>query len=248
MSFVVSVKQTTMASLAAPLPASTVVLVRPDDNGGFEVFMNRRPDNMQTYAGVYVFPGGCVEEADCSPDMLTLTRGLAPAEAQAALKSELAPEVCMGHWVAAVRELFEEAGIHFFVSAAGTALLKEGNLARRLLTKRAALQTRRLTLLSLLSAEGLCCDLGSLSYFSHRITPEHYKIRFDTRFFLAALPAQQTPLPISEEVAESLWIRPQAALDRSPSGEFPMMPPTLAVLRTLAEQGSWQSVRATFKV
>jgi 8-oxo-dGTP pyrophosphatase MutT (NUDIX family) len=237
-----------MASPTVPLPASTVVLVRPDDRGGFEVFMNRRPENMQTYAGVYVFPGGCVEEADCSPDMLALTRGLAPAEAQAALKSELEPEICMGHWVAAVRELFEEAGIHFFVSAADSALLKPGDLARRLLTKRSAVQTGQLTLSSLLNAEGLCCDLGNLSYFSHRITPEHYKIRFDTRFFLAALPAQQTPLHLSEEVAESLWISPQAALNRSLSGDFPMMPPTLAVLRSLAEQGSWQGLRAVFKV
>jgi hypothetical protein len=87
-----------------------------------------------------------------------------------------------------------------------------------------------------------------LTYFSHRITPEHYKIRFDTRFFLAALPAQQMPLHSSEEVAESLWISPEDALDRSASEHFPMMPPTLAVLRMLAEQGSWQALRTAFKV
>ena len=237
-----------MAQPAIPLPASTVVLVRPDERGGFEVFMNRRPENMQTYAGVYVFPGGCVEQADCSPEMAALTDGLAPAEARATLESNLAPEVCLGHWVAAVRELFEEAGIHFFTSVYGPRILDDEKLLQRLLPKRSALQTGRMTLPDLLNSEQLRCYLGGLTYFSHRITPEHYKIRFDTRFFLAALPAQQIPLHSSEEVAESLWIGPQAALERSPSGNFPMMPPTIAVLRRLAEQGSWQALRATFKV
>jgi len=237
-----------MAQPAIPLPASTVVLVRPDERGGFEVFMNRRPETMQTYAGVYVFPGGCVELVDCSPEMLALTHGLAPAEARTTLESDLAPEVCLGHWVAAVRELFEEAGIHFFTAVDGPRILDHAKLLQRLLPKRSALQTGRLTLPDLLNSEQLRCYLGGLTYFSHRITPEHYKIRFDTRFFLTALPAQQIPLHFSEEVAESLWISPQAALERSPSGKFPMMPPTIAVLRRLAEQGSWQALRATFKV
>lgn len=245
------VQQTNQKFMAEPailLPASTVVLVRPDQQGGFEVFMNRRPEKMHTYAGVYVFPGGCVEQADYSREMLALTQGLAPAEARATLKSDLEPEVCLGHWVAAVRELFEEAGIHFFVGAEGSAISDGMSLVHRLLPKRSALQTGQLTLPDLLNSELLRCDLSGLTYFSHRITPDHYKIRFDTRFFLAALPAHQEPLHSSEEVIESLWITPQAALDRSPSGNLPMMPPTLAVLRMLAEQGSWQALGSAFKV
>ncbi len=237
-----------MPEPAIPLPASTVVLVRRDQQGAFEVFMNRRPEKMQTYAGVYVFPGGCVEQADYSGEMLALTQGLAPSAARAALKSDLDPEVCLGHWVAAVRELFEEAGIHFFVGAEGAPISDAAGLVQRLLSKRSALQTGELTLPDLLSSELLRCDLSGLTYFSHRITPDHYKIRFDTRFFLAALPAQQEPLHFSEEVTESLWITPQAALDRFPSGNFPMMPPTLAVLRMLAEQRSWHALRSAFKV
>ncbi|MGH7929717.1 MAG: NUDIX hydrolase [Candidatus Binatia bacterium] len=237
-----------MAEPAVPLPASTVVLIRCDEHGGTEVFMNLRPQKMQTYAGVYVFPGGCVEAADCSLEMLALTQGLAPAEARATLNSDLEPELCLGHWVAAVRELFEEAGIHFFVSADGARVLDQEYLLQRLLPKRSALQAGQLTLAGLLNSEQLRCDLGALTYFSHRITPEHYKIRFDTRFFVAALPARQMPLHSSEEVAESLWIRPQAALDCFQSGNFPMMPPTLAVLRILAEQRSWQALCAALKL
>jgi 8-oxo-dGTP pyrophosphatase MutT (NUDIX family) len=237
-----------MTQVAIPLPASTVVMVRPDEDGEFEVFMNRRPEKMQTYAGVYVFPGGCVELSDYSSEMITLTQGLAPVDAKAVLRSDFDPEVCLGHWIAAVRELFEEAGIHFFVGPAGSETQDQKSLTDRLLRKRGALQTSQLTFPALLSSEFLRCDLSALRYFFHRVTPEHYKVRFDTRFFVAALPAQQKPLQVSEEVAESLWIRPQAALDRYPSGSFPMMPPTLAVLRMLTEQKSWHALRARFKL
>ena len=43
-----------MAPPVIPHPASTVVLVRPDATDGFEIFMNRRPDKMDVYAGIYV--------------------------------------------------------------------------------------------------------------------------------------------------------------------------------------------------
>ena len=104
-----------MAQTAIPQPASTVVLARPDDRGAFEIFMNRRPEKMDTYAGIYVFPGGRVEDTDWSEKTLELVTGMSPIEAQHILGGESEPARCLGHWVAAVRELFEEAGIHMFV-------------------------------------------------------------------------------------------------------------------------------------
>ena len=232
-----------------PQPASTVLLVRPDDGEGFEVFMNRRPDKMNVYAGIYVFPGGRVESSDRSPQMLRLTLGLTAAEAQQQLGGELGAELCLAHWVAAVRELFEEAGIYFFVPPSGALNDSAGEeLTRRLAGKRAALQDGTVEFSSLLSAENLCCDLSRLVYFFHRITPEHYPVRFDTRFYLAALPRQQTPLHSSEEVSESLWISAATALERLQSGTFPMMPPTVAVLRTLAGHGSWNALTKAFRL
>jgi 8-oxo-dGTP pyrophosphatase MutT (NUDIX family) len=240
---------TEMAQVATPLPASTVVLIRPDDHGKFELYINRRPDRMDTYAGVYVFPGGRVEQSDYSTAMMGLTRGLTPREAQRKLRAEVDPEICLAYWVAAVRELFEEAGIHFFVSgnSVGAASLPD-ELAARVTRKRAALQQGEISLADLLSAEGLYCDVSQLSYFFHRITPEHYAVRFDTRFYLASLPANQNPLHASEEVSESLWIAPEAALERAQAGEFRMMPPTLAVLRSLSGYGSWDELRKNFNL
>ena len=213
--------------------------------------MNRRPDQMGTYAGVHVFPGGRVEESDYSADMLAITRGLTPDQAQQKLGSESAPELCLAYWVAAVRELFEEAGIHFFFlsgdAGASTQALPEDCCAR-LAEKRAALQLGEVTLAGLLLAEGLYCDVTQLNYFFHRVTPEHYAVRFDTRFFLAALPPKQVPLHASEEVSESLWIAPDAALERAEAGDYRMMPPTLAVLRNLSSHRSWDEVRKAFNV
>jgi 8-oxo-dGTP pyrophosphatase MutT (NUDIX family) len=235
-----------MAEPVTPNPASTVVLVRSDTDGGVELFMNRRPHNMETYAGVYVFPGGSVEAQDGSEAMLSLTRGLSPAHAQRLLGADLTPEFCLAHWVAAVRELFEEAGVHFFVDANGGALAqgRQQVLGR----KRKALQRSELDFLTLLQSEQLHCDVAPLIYFYHRVTPEHYTIRFDTRFYLAALPAGQTPLHDSEEVAESLWINAEEALERSAGGKFPLMPPTIAVLRTLTEHRSWRELTAAFSL
>jgi 8-oxo-dGTP pyrophosphatase MutT (NUDIX family) len=230
-----------------PLPASTVVLVRPKDTGGFEIFMNRRPEEMDTYAGIHVFPGGRVEPADCSAAMLELTQGLTPAEAQQKLGGELEPERCIGHWVAAARELFEEAGIYLFApqNKAQSDSARQ-NLPERLAERRALLQRGDINLAALLASERLYCDLSQLNYFFHRVTPEHYPVRFDTRFYLAALPAEQTPLHSSEEVAESIWISPSDALERSQLDDFPMMPPTIAVLRSLSIHGSWNALGEVF--
>ncbi|MGH7887158.1 MAG: hypothetical protein ACREPG_04790, partial [Candidatus Binatia bacterium] len=189
------------------MPASTVVLVRPVPAGGVEIFMNRRPDKIAVYAGIYVFPGGRVEKSDYSPEMLGLTQGLTSVEAQQKLGGTLEPELCVGHWVAAVRELYEEAGVHFFIPQNGAAdTAAEAVLSERLAVQRARLQQGAIDLATLLAAESLCCDLARLRYFFHRVTPEHYPVRFDTHFYLAALPPRQTPLQSSEEVSESLWI------------------------------------------
>jgi 8-oxo-dGTP pyrophosphatase MutT (NUDIX family) len=238
-----------MAQTAIPYPASTVVLARPAPSGGFEIFMNRRPEKMDTYAGVYVFPGGRVEESDWSPAMLQRVQGLSAAEAQQILSSDLQPERCLGHWVAAVRELFEEAGIQLFEHQNGASNGSAHKiLFERLSEKRSSLQLGTIDFAGLLQSEGLICDLRRLSYFFHRVTPDYFSVRFDTRFYLAALPADQAPLHASEEVSDSLWVTPQGALDRHAAGDFPMMPPTLAVLRILAAHDTWTVFSAAYRL
>src|SRR5262245_35106350 len=237
-----------MTDVINPTKASTIVVVRPDSNGGIEVLMTQRRSEMQFLCGFLVVPRGGVEEEDCSEKMLTLCRGLTRSEAQKILGADIGPEMCLGHWVAAVRELFEETGIHFFIHENGMAPdVAQKDIAERLSEKRRRLSNPFL-LTHLLESEKLFCDLGRLAYLFHRITPAKYSVRFDTRFYLAALPANQTPLTSSEEVSESLWIAPEAAIEAAVSGKFPMMPPTLIALRTLAEHGSWQNLCSAFRL
>lgn len=236
-----------MAQFATPRPAATVVLIRPSAAGRFETYINRRPEGMEAYGGVCVFPGGRVEEGDCSPAMLKLARGVSAAEAQKKLAVDWAPEVCLSYWVAAARELFEEAGVHFFYPEDATANAPlPVETSRRLAARRAEIQSGQIQLAELLGSEKLCCDVARLIYFFHRVTPEHYPVRFDTRFFLAVLPEHQSPLHSSEEVTESFWIAPGVALERAAEGEFRMMPPTLAVLRALDAQSSWDDLCSAF--
>jgi len=140
-------------------------------------------------------------------------------------------------------------GIHFFVPQQSESVtLEAGDLLTRLALKRSELQQGKYDLPTLMAAERLYCDVGRLNYFFHRITPEHYPVRFDTRFYLAALPLGQSPLQSSEEVSESLWLSPKAALDRGQAGTLPMMPPTIAVLQSLFKYDSWTSLCRVFQL
>jgi 8-oxo-dGTP pyrophosphatase MutT (NUDIX family) len=82
-------------TVAAPVPASTVALLR-DVDGGVEVCMLRRPARSSFAAGAFVFPGGAVDAADGTGDR--------------------------AYAVAAVREVLEEVGILIGGPAPGSAL------------------------------------------------------------------------------------------------------------------------------
>ncbi|MGH7809770.1 MAG: NUDIX hydrolase, partial [Candidatus Binatia bacterium] len=98
-----------------------------------------------------------------------------------------------------------------------------------------------------LEAEKLLCDLGGLSHFSTWKTPAHVSMRFDTRFFVAALPPGQAPLATSREVAHSVWLTPDRAMQQFDRGELPLIFPTFVALRTLADFDTLESVLKEFR-
>ncbi len=231
-----------MNQIIKPRQAATVILLRESDPKGFEVFLTRRPDAMPFLGGMYCFPGGVVSKDDWSPRMIERCRGLAPEQARKIAGARFSPRQALGFWVAAVRELFEEVGILLAVDSCGTAILP-GKLCEK---HRAAIDGSS-TFLSLLQDEDLYCDLSSLVYFSHWQTPAQNALRFDTRFFIAALPRRQTPLETSEEVTHSIWLSPDLAMQRYGRGELPMIFPTFTSLRTLADFETVESVMKEFR-
>ena len=229
--------------------ASTVVLLRPDEDGSFEILLTRRPPEMQFLGGFYVFPGGTVHKDDYSTKALERCRGLAANDAQKILGNRHDPELALGHWVAGVRELFEEVGVLLCESRSGGPIELLDEMTRaKFETKRQAIVRGKLGFGEFLESEGLLCDLSSIIYFFHRVTPEFYPMRFDTRFYLASLPAHQTALSRSEEVTHAVWIKPAEALAEVYHNDFPILPPTTTVLEDLAGIHTWEELRAKYRL
>ena len=223
-----------------PRDASTVVLLRPDAQGGFEILLTRRPEEMRFLGGFYVFPGGTVHRDDYSATTLRRCRALAGDAARRILGSRHDPDQALGHWVAVVRELFEEVGVLLCVTESGAVVdLSTDAAKRRIESKRQQVVKKQLDFGAFLESENLYCDLSRAISFDHWVTPEIYSLRFDTRFYVAALPQHQVPLARSEEVTHSLWIKPAAALSRMDRRDFPILPPTTTVLNELARLPTW---------
>ena len=105
-----------MQMSVVPRKAAAVVLVRPSPaangpDGLAEVFLTRRPETMAFAGGNFVFPGGKLDPTDFAQENLILTRGMEAERAASILGDGESPERSLALWLAAIRELFEEAGI-----------------------------------------------------------------------------------------------------------------------------------------
>ncbi len=215
-------------------PAATLLLVR-DGAAGLEVFMVRRPSTAD-FGGMYVFPGGKVDAADT--ELASCCLGLDEAQACARLGVS---EGGLAYWVAAIRESFEEAGALLAyraenpAQAAALVNFQDAEADRHFAALRHQVHQAELSLLTLCQQEGLCLATDQVHYFSHWITPKGVGRRYDTRFFVAALPPGQTTAHHAEELTDSCWVTPVQALQAHAAGHWPMIHPTLVTLRTIAE-------------
>ena len=205
------------------------MLVR-DGHDGLEVFMLRRNLNSDFVGGAYVFPGGAVDEADRHADLEAVCEGRSDDQASALLDVE---QGGLAYWVAAIRESFEEAGVLLAYDADGKVIdLHDPEVADRFTRHRAAVDRGEQRLIEVCRIEHLRLAVDGMHYFSHWITPEGAVRRYDTRFFVAAAPPEQTPLHDDREVIENLWIRPADALERYERGSFDMIFPTIKTLES----------------
>ena len=235
--------------MVQPRNASTVVLLRPATGGKFEILLTRRPPQMRFLGGYYVFPGGAVHQDDYSTKVLGRCCGLSGNDARKILGTVHDPEQALGHWVAVARELFEEVGVLLCVHENGEDIDgRDQRTKDRIELKRQAIVKNQLDFGAFLASENLFCDLAQVIYFDHWVTPEIYSMRFDTRFYIAKLPQNQTPLTCSEEVTDSLWVAPQHALSRIDRRDFPLLPPTTTVLAELGQISTWNELQSRFRL
>jgi 8-oxo-dGTP pyrophosphatase MutT (NUDIX family) len=116
--------------------------------------------------------------------------------------------------VTAARELFEETGIWLGAPPADAA------------TRRRALLAGEIAFASLLAEAP--AELEKLVWTSHWITPTPVPKRFDTYFFVAAVPRDAEATLEGDECADLRWLAPEAAL-----AELDMVFPTIKNLEAL---------------
>ena len=201
---------------AEPKPAATAVLLRQGPSEA-EVLLLQRHHSSGFVPGAYVFPGGRVDAADHGVSWPGGT-------------SEPSTE----YWVAAVREVFEETGVLLARDGESEWAL-DAATDPGMQAWREALLLEQASLQELLESTHLTLDPGALCYLAHWITPVAEPRRYDTRFFLARMPAGRMVLADPREMTDALWLSPRAALARFENGSLPMVFPTIRTLEMLAQ-------------
>jgi len=210
-----------------PRDAATVVMLR-DAPTGLEVFLLKRHGLSDVLGGAYVFPGGKIDAQDAAL-IPQLDQPLAALHG-ALGEPDTAAELAASCYVAALREAFEESGVLYAHGASAdqvaqaTALLREGHGFAEVLTRL-----------------GLKLDTRSVLPWSRWVTPKMASVsskRFDTRFFVAAVPAVQTARHDNHEATESVWVAPRTALEQYRDSLIELAPPQIMSLAHLARHSS----------
>lgn len=222
-----------------PRPAATVIVVRDGANGRPETFMVRRDPNSRFAADAFVFPGGAVQPSDRLSGGTPPCSGLTVEDAHRRVteRGSEAPAdqgLSLALHVAAVRELFEEAGILLARYADGReprSLSRE--TCQTLSELRPPVQEGRRDLAEVVCELGLELAPEQLIYFSHWVTPESSPRRFDTRFFTIQDIPGQTASHCGVETVDGIWIAPSEAVRRFEAGEIQLVSVTVDHLQLL---------------
>lgn len=207
--------------------AATVVLLR-DNARSLEVYLLRRRPTMAFAAGMHVFPGGAVDPRDRDEGVPWVGPPPAAWAEDFSCDTELAAAlVC-----AAVRETFEESGVLLAAHQDGSLVTDTtGETWER---DRLALIDGTLALSDFLRARSLLLRADLLRAFAHWITPEWQPRRFDTRFFLAELPAGQHTRDVGGEADRVTWLPVTHAYESFRSGSLTLLNATASTLRDLS--------------
>ena len=233
------------AKTEGPTPAATVILMRECELDPFEIFLVKRHSKSRFMANAYVYPGGKLEEGDLSEALSYHCRGFLPQ----AIGSRLGIEEgeALGLHIAALRELFEEAGALFATESNGEDIrFDQPSESERYETYRAMLHEGEVDFEQIVGWEDLCLRIDVLTYFAHWITPENEPRRYDTRFFLARSPGNQELIHDAIETTDSIWLSPRAAIAAFERGEIQLAPPTLHTLTQLSIFSSIDAVISHF--
>jgi len=218
-----------------PRAAATVVMLR-DAAAGLEVFMVKRHGLSDVLAGAYVFPGGKVDAQDEELEAAQCLDCAASLLHQRLGEPALAERQAAGLYVAAMREAFEETGVLFAQGCGDAEAARAWSLLREGMAFDEVVAALRLRLAA-----------AALAPWSRWITPVVRSViqrRFDTRFFLAAVPPGQQARHDEREAVDSAWMTPEQALRLYWDGGLELAPPQIMSLVHLARHPTLASVLA----
>lgn len=202
-----------------PRLAATVILLR-DSPSGLQVWLLTRVRGMAFASGMTVFPGGSVDPSDVELPWA----GAPPAGLAVSLGcDETRARMLIG---AAVRETFEEAGV---LLTHPSHQLDQDVLAEM----QPEIEAGRLSFGAFLADRGLVVDAAALRPWGRWITPAGEARRYDTHFFVAALPAGARTAALTTEAATAAWVPGADAVAGVVRGERKLLPPTRAMLTSL---------------
>ncbi|MGW4030946.1 NUDIX hydrolase [Streptomyces sp. NPDC004838] len=211
----------------APAKRAATVLLLRDTTDGPAVHMLRRRASMAFAGGAYAYPGGGVDDRDSRP-----VRWAGPSRTEWAARLGVDEASAQAIVCAAVRETYEEAGVLLAGLTPDTVV--GDTTGDDWEADRQALVDRELSFADFLDRRGLALRSDLLGAWARWITPEFEPRRYDTWFFVAALPEGQRTRNASTEADRTVWIRPADATAGYDKGELLMMPPTVATLRAVA--------------
>jgi 8-oxo-dGTP pyrophosphatase MutT (NUDIX family) len=212
-------------------PAATVIIVR-DASPQYEIFMLRRTNQAAFAGGMYVFPGGRVDDEDHSQIYNDCHSG--PDSHQTNQREALGKD-WQAYWIAGIRETFEESGLMLAYDDSNSILSYDDDSWTRFQDYREQLYGGSISLADICQKEKLNLAIDLIHFYNRWITPEGRPRRFDTRFFITEAPQQQTGEHDGTETVDSLWISPSRALELHSKDEFGMMAVTAKQLTAFSE-------------
>ena len=218
--------------VVTPRAAATVVLMRAAADGP-AVLLTHRPPTMAFAPDVHVFPGGAVDPGD-SDERLVARSAVTPDQAALALGGDLERIPAIAAFVAATRELFEEAGVLLAVSSSGPEAVA---------VARSALLAGTRSFGEAADALDVRLATDRLVPLSRWVTPPTLPRRFDARFFIAQLAEGEQVSFEGGEVLAHEWIRPGDALRAMADGRMRLWLPTSTTLQQLEHVASIEDVR-----
>jgi 8-oxo-dGTP pyrophosphatase MutT (NUDIX family) len=225
--------------------AATVVLLRetaddatpsPDPSAGPEVYLLKRSATMSFAGGRYAFPGGRVDPRDSDASVAWA----GPSADEWAARFDCSAADARALVCAAVRETFEETGVLFAGPSATTVVAS--TIDESWEADRHALETRALSMTEFLTRRSLVLRTDLLGAWSRWVTPAFEPRRYDTAFFIAALPAGQQARDVSGEADSTVWTTAPRAIADHATGTVSMLPPTVTTLREIAPHPTTDSV------